>query len=144
MGVDYSAVVYIGALLQKSRAMDIFGAKYVTEIEEVCPRDEMLNPLKKNYCSDCGTDLRFNRKISEGIEDLEDLEYLKLIKDNGLEVRLLNGENDDMDIAIIGKQLGKKVWLNNSRKVEEIKEYNDLLNLKEKLSLVGIPDPVKM
>ncbi len=143
MGVDYGATVYVGAMLKESRAMHIFGAKYQEKIRDVCEKDKVPNTKGKRFCSDCGSDLRYREKITDGIENLVDLEYLELLEDNELEAYVLSRDSNGIRGAIIGKKIINKD-LSDGGSVDEIKPYDDILKLKEKLSIVGIPDPVKM
>ncbi|HLC55691.1 MAG TPA: hypothetical protein VJJ23_00460 [Candidatus Nanoarchaeia archaeon] len=143
--VDYAAVVYIGAMLKKDKIMETFGARYGEKIRDICKKDNVPNTEGKKFCSECGSNLKYKEKISDGIESFSDLENLPILGENGLEVIILNNEVNGVDGAVVGKRIVNTIYLSEEGgKVEEIKPYEDILKLKEKLSIVGIPDPVKM
>jgi len=92
--------LYVGYLLSENEAMEIFGAEYEIKLHEKCPKDKTPNPDKKNFCGNCGTDLKYKKLKRKGVEDLYEIAELREIKKSGLDVRVL-GENGDS--IVIGK-----------------------------------------
>jgi hypothetical protein len=68
-----SASVHIGVLLSEKKAMDLFGAKYSTEIYDKCPTDQKPNTNKENFCGKCGKDLTYKVQTRDGVDAVDDL-----------------------------------------------------------------------
>lgn len=124
MGFDVHAKLFVGVLLEKDEAMDIFGAKYEDDILDKCPKDGWQRGRGGPYCQECGNDLRFKVMEQDGIESLEDLEYpekIPLLKGTGLEVYVhydsYYGEEDEEAEVFIGKEIFENCNLVNERKL---------------------------
>ena len=99
------ATLYIGALLTRAKAMEIFETKYEPRIQDTCPKDCVPNKDRKNYCADCGTDLRYKHTIKSGADKLEDINNLTEIIDLSLDTYLLDTKIDGAEGIIIGKEI---------------------------------------
>ena len=75
------------------------------KLKRFVQKDKVPNLNKKNFCSNCGTDLRYKRKIRDGVETLYDIENLSAVKKSGLDICVLNEESEGIEGIIIGKKL---------------------------------------
>lgn len=74
----------MGVLLKETEAMELFGARY-----EVHQRDNCDKHGKQQgpYCSECGGDLRYKEKTSQGIDDFDDFYNIDDLEDELLKIR---------------------------------------------------------
>lgn len=140
------ARVYIGAELSPKETMDLFGPKYDTKRKRTCPKDRVPNTNRRNFCGKCGTDLRYKKKVAEGIKDLDEVEKLPAIKQLGLEAYALREDSNGKDGVIIGKSLMSEQDVHEEGAVIPL-ECNVAQTFEEvyqKLSQLMVNKPVRM
>jgi hypothetical protein len=154
MGEDGSsnAYVFIGALLSKKKVLELWGTRYENMIYGNCPKDKTPNENSNNFCSKCGTNLRYKQKLKEGIKDIEEAdEGFAIAEAAGLETMLIrsdSGGSEETKEIMIGKKITETnlaeyslyngIGIINPKDREKAIPY-----VKERLAKLGIKTPVK-
>ena len=141
MSLSAYAEMIIGIYLSDVNAMKIFGAGFEEKIKEICPKCKTKNSGKKKFCGECGTNLKYEKKVSDGAESLSEIPELSLVRQTGLYVHVLSKYSERKTGIVIGKKIaGSGNICSGGVGVEtvgaDIEEA--FKHVKEKLSSIGI------
>lgn len=148
MSTSASVSIYVGVALTEQKAKELFGAKFESRIYDACPKDQSPNPEKKKFCGECGMNLGYKVKVSDGVEGgAPEIAYFLEEKFKGLNAEAISCDHGDLEKLIVGKKITETDDLVSSGSdLLEVTEdmAKTVKTVEAKLAKLGINEPVKV